>query len=83
MTSNNSGAIIVNVVSECAGTGRQARLRGVCQRRTGSSPVTRTKNPCSSEQGFLILSAELETKEKLLSYILTYTFLKQIILQTP
>ena len=26
-----------------AGTGRQARLRGVCPRRTGSSPVCRTK----------------------------------------
>ena len=34
--------IIVSVVSECAGTGRQARLRGVCSWRTGSSPVTRT-----------------------------------------
>ena len=30
---------------ECAGTGRQARLRGVCLWRTGSSPVTRTKFP--------------------------------------
>ena len=28
---------------ECAGTGRQARLRGVCLWRTGSSPVTRTR----------------------------------------
>ena len=32
-------------ICECAGIGRQARLRGVCPRRTGSSPVTRTKNP--------------------------------------
>ena len=31
-----------NFVCECAGIGRQARLRGVCPRRTGSSPVTRT-----------------------------------------
>ena len=30
-------------ICECAGIGRQARLRGVCPRRTGSSPVTRTK----------------------------------------
>ena len=29
-------------ICECAGIGRQARLRGVCPRRTGSSPVTRT-----------------------------------------
>ena len=28
---------------ECAGIGRQARLRGVCLWRTGSSPVTRTR----------------------------------------
>ena len=29
-------------ISESAGTGRQARLRGVCHWRTGSSPVSRT-----------------------------------------
>ena len=33
---------VSQVIRECAGTGRQARLRGVCLRRTGSSPVTRT-----------------------------------------
>ncbi len=32
-------------ICECAGIGRQARLSGVCPRRTGSSPVTRTKFP--------------------------------------
>ena len=38
---------------ECAGIGRQARLRGVCLWRTGSSPVTRTKNPeCESVRDF-------------------------------
>ena len=31
------------VVCECAGIGRQARLRGVCLWRMGSSPITRTK----------------------------------------
>ena len=30
------------VIRENAGTGRQARLRCVCPRRTGSSPVSRT-----------------------------------------
>ena len=33
----------LKLTCECAGTGRQARLRGVCLWRTGSSPVTRTK----------------------------------------
>ena len=33
---------VANVICECAGIGRQARLRGVCLWRTGSSPVTRT-----------------------------------------
>ena len=36
-------------ISECAGIGRQARLRGVCLRRTGSSPVTRTKSSVHNE----------------------------------
>ena len=31
-------------ICECAGIGRQARLRGVCLWRTGSSPVARIKN---------------------------------------
>ena len=33
----------VKEICECAGTGRQARLRGVCLRRMGSSPITRTR----------------------------------------
>ena len=36
---NNS---VIGIICECAGIGRQARLRGVCLWRTGSSPVTRT-----------------------------------------
>ena len=41
-------AIIGNVPSEqeiceSGGIGRRARLRGVCLRRTGSSPVSRTR----------------------------------------
>ena len=31
---------------EHAGTGRQARLRGVCRRRMGSSPIARTRSDC-------------------------------------
>ncbi len=43
MTFFASLAIIEKLKCECAGIGRQARLRGVCLWRTGSSPVTRTR----------------------------------------
>lgn len=33
---------MAKIACECAGTGRQARLRGVCLWRMGSSPITRT-----------------------------------------
>ena len=48
LTNSKARAIILNVrcepdiICECAGIGRQARLRGVCLRRMGSSPITRT-----------------------------------------
>ena len=35
---------VEGLICECAGIGRQARLRGVCLRRTSSSLVTRTKS---------------------------------------
>ena len=45
---------------ECAGIGRQARLRGVCPRRTGSSPVTRTsKKTRTPHAGVLVLGNDL------------------------
>ena len=48
MTTADWFAIIGNVPSEqkiceSGGIGRRARLRGVCLRRTGSSPVSRTR----------------------------------------
>ncbi len=50
LTTQNVGDIIMKlsdktvnlIVRGSAGIGRQARLRGVCQRRMGSSPITRT-----------------------------------------
>ena len=34
---------LIKIICECAGIGRQARLRGVCLRRMGSSPICRTR----------------------------------------
>ena len=60
-----------------AGTGRQARLRCVCLRRTGSSPVSRTNwedRRLSSAVFFYLNFAELQdiTDNKALNYTLNW-----------
>ena len=48
---------------ESGGIGRRARLRGVCLRRTGSSPVSRTRKRIPISESSFILSANADMAE--------------------
>ena len=60
LTTRGRDGIIYLAICASAGTGRQARLRCVCLRRTGSSPVSRTSLPPSYKWvgAFIYLSSQ-------------------------
>ena len=52
-----------NELRESGGIGRRARLRGVCLRRTGSSPVSRTRKRIPISESSFILSVNADMAE--------------------
>ena len=64
LTRADLDGIIQHEICASAGTGRQARLRCVCLRRTGSSPVSRTSVPRSHENGGADFFKGAESKEE-------------------
>ena len=62
--------LLLSEKSESGGTGRRARLRGVWIHRTGSSPVSRTKDCLERDSPFFFVSgrkicASLGVKQKI------------------